>query len=82
MTCKLPPEDHAAMTRWAENLGESLALGIHAKGGQLGAAREGMAAAVVRGFDRKAAKILALDELFEIDGELLDDRKAGEVLGQ
>jgi len=59
MTCKLTPEDHAAMTRWAENLGENFALSMHEKGASLGAAREGAIAAFTRGIDRKAAQILA-----------------------
>ena len=69
MTCKLHDNDHAAMIRWAENLGESLALGVHAKGGSLGAAREGMTAAVVAGFDRKAAALMSgEDEGYETLG--------------
>ncbi len=56
--CKLHDNDHAAMTRWAEALGENFALSMHEKGASLGAAREGAIAAFTRGIDRKAGEVL------------------------
>jgi len=59
MSCKLTDHDHAAIMRWAESLGESAAMILHAKGASLGAGREGALSAFTRGFDRKAEELLS-----------------------
>ena len=73
MTCKMTDEQWDCVRTDAASLGHDYAEWIDGMGGSLGAAREGILAALLERYDARAAEIMrarAMDTLQAIDGEL------------